>query len=57
MLDEIDASCDDARAASMAAAVRALSDRDIIQQIVLISHKQGIDADHYIRMEEMGGAK
>lgn len=57
MLDEIDASCDDARAASMAAAVRTLSDRDIIQQIILISHKQGIDADHYIRMEEMGGAK
>lgn len=52
MLDEIDASCDDERAASMAAAVRELTDRDIIQQIVLISHKQGIDADHFVRMEE-----
>lgn len=52
MLDEIDASCDDSRAASMAGAVRNLSSREIIDQIILISHKPGIDADHYLRMEE-----
>lgn len=57
MLDEIDASCDDERAASMAAAVRNLSDRDIIRQILLISHKPGIDADHFIRMEEFSSEK
>lgn len=53
MLDEIDASCDDNRATLMAASVRALTDQGIIGQIVLISHKQGIDADNFIRMEEL----
>ena len=48
MLDEIDASCDDPRAAAIAESLQRLTGQ--IGQIVQVSHKQGLVADHYVRL-------
>ncbi len=48
LLDEIDASFDDARAAYTAACVRRLS--SVFKQVLIVSHKQGLVADHNIQL-------
>jgi DNA repair exonuclease SbcCD ATPase subunit len=45
MCDEVDAACDDERAAAIAASLRSLNQS--IGQIILVSHKD-IEADHYL---------
>lgn len=48
MLDEIDASCDDARASAIAESLQRLTGQ--IKQIIQVSHKQGLVADQYVRL-------
>ena len=48
LADEIDASMDDTRAASTVECIRNLS--KTMQQVVLVSHKPVVEADHYLRM-------
>lgn len=48
MLDEADAGCDDDRARYVANCLKNLT--KTINQVVVVSHKQGIVADHYLRM-------
>lgn len=49
MLDEIDASCDDARANAIAESLQRLTGQ--IQQIIQVSHKSGLVADNYLRLD------
>lgn len=48
LLDEIDASFDDERAAYTAACVRRLS--SVFKQVLIVSHKPGLEADHVINL-------
>jgi exonuclease SbcC len=48
LLDEIDASCDDARASAIAESLQRLTGQ--IKQIIQVSHKQGLVADQYVRL-------
>lgn len=48
LLDEIDASCDEARATAIAESLQRLTGQ--IGQIIQVSHKQGLVADHYVRL-------
>jgi DNA repair exonuclease SbcCD ATPase subunit len=48
LLDEIDASCDDARATAIAESLQRLTGQ--IKQIIQVSHKQGLVADQYVRL-------
>lgn len=50
MLDEIDASFDNARAAYTAACVRRLS--NVFKQVLIVSHKEGLVADNYVQLGE-----
>lgn len=47
MADEVDAACDDERAAAIAACLRNLT--KTIKQVVIVSHKP-IEADHYLAL-------
>ena len=47
MCDEVDAACDDERAASIALCLQALTKS--IKQVVIVSHKS-IEADHYLAL-------
>jgi len=48
MCDEVDAACDDERAAAIATCLRALT--KTIKQVFIVSHKN-IEADHYLRLQ------
>lgn len=48
MLDEVDASFDDDRAEFTANCLRRLA--KVYKQVLLISHKPSVDADHYVRL-------
>ena len=48
LADEVDASMDDVRATSTVQCIRNLT--QTMRQVILVSHKQVLDADHYIRM-------
>jgi DNA repair exonuclease SbcCD ATPase subunit len=48
LLDEIDASCDDERAMAIAESLQRLTGQ--IGQIIQVSHKSGLAADHYVRL-------
>jgi DNA repair exonuclease SbcCD ATPase subunit len=48
MLDEIDASCDEARAKYIAECLKNLT--KTIGQVIQVSHKSGLPADHYVRL-------
>lgn len=48
VLDEIDGASDDDRAAYTRNCLRALT--GTIKQVIQVSHKQGLEADHYVRL-------
>ena len=48
LADEVDASMDDTRASSTVQCIRNLT--QTMRQVVIVSHKQVLDADQYIRM-------
>jgi DNA repair exonuclease SbcCD ATPase subunit len=48
MLDEIDASCDEDRAKYIATCLKNLTKS--IKQVIQVSHKTGLVADHYVRL-------
>lgn len=48
LLDEIDASCDDDRAAYIAGCLRNLT--KTVKQVIQVSHKQGLEADHIVQL-------
>lgn len=48
LLDEVDASFDDDRAEFTASCLRRLS--QVYKQVIIVSHKAGIDADNYVRL-------
>lgn len=48
MLDEIDASCDDERASYIAQCMKNLT--KTIKQVIQVSHKSGLVADHNVRL-------
>lgn len=48
LLDEVDASFDDERAAHTAACLKRLT--NVFKQVVIVSHKSGVEADHLIQL-------
>lgn len=48
LLDEVDASFDDQRAEYTAACLRRLT--KVYKQVIIVSHKQGLEADNYVQL-------